>query len=140
MKKYSILLVEDDEIDIIAIKKSFDKIGIDNDLHVVKNGEDAIEWLDNNANIYPIVILLDINMPKMNGLEFAEELRKKPEKSKTPIVILTTSKNNDDRKTAYELNIAGYILKPISNEEFVNVINSINNYWSMCEFPERDDK
>jgi len=79
------------------------------------------------------LILLDLNMPKMNGLEFLHELRADPELQVTPVIVLTTSDEDRDRIEAYHLNVAGYILKPVTFSKFAEVMVTLNKYWTLCE-------
>jgi len=81
------------------------------------------------------IILLDINMPKMNGIEFLQELRKDAALAPTPVVVLTTSDEDQDRIEAYKLNVAGYILKPVTFSSFAEVMAALNRYWTLCEMP-----
>jgi len=86
-------------------------------------------------NPYPKIILLDINMPKMNGLEFLEEVRKDEELKKLSVFVLTTSNADRDRVEAYNLNVAGYIIKPVEMDNFLNAISSLHMYWKLIELP-----
>ena len=81
------------------------------------------------------LILLDLNMPKMNGIEFLTELRADPQLKQTPVVVLTTSSEDRDRVSAYDLNVAGYLLKPITFSTFVETMVALNQYWTLCEMP-----
>lgn len=92
-----------------------------------ENGKEKIES--------PRFIILDINMPKMNGLEFLKEIRNDKELKSLSVVVLTTSDRDKDKMEAYDLNVAGYILKPMKIEDFINVASTINKYWTLCEVP-----
>jgi len=138
-KIINILLVEDDEVDIMNVKRAFTKNKIMNPLYVANDGLQALAMLrgvDGKPSAIPGIrrlILLDINMPKMNGIEFLGELRKDPRLSTTPVVVLTTSDEDQDRIEAYKLNVAGYILKPVTFGNFAEVMAALNKYWTLCE-------
>ena len=136
-----ILLVEDDHIDVMNVQRAFKKNNITNPLHIAFNGVDALNMLKGNEgkpklNPIPKIILTDINMPKMNGIEFIKELRKDPELSAISVFVLSTSNDENDKIEAYKLNVAGYILKPVSFEKFVNLITVLGNYWNLCAHPD----
>ncbi len=136
-----ILLVEDDEVDVKNVQRAFKKNKISNPLFVAGNGEEALQMLrgDGDLAIKPPlqVILLDLNMPKMGGIEFLHELRKDSKYKSLSVFILTTSDEERDKIAAYNLNIAGYILKPIKFDEFLETVNVLNSYWSLCQYPNR---
>ena len=135
-KQLNILLVEDDEIDVMTVRRAFRKNNITNPLKVAGDGIEALEMLRNGE--IPLanrIILLDINMPRMDGIEFLRELRADPELSSTTVVVLTTSNEDRDRVHAYELNVAGYILKPVTFVSFVESMTMLNKYWTLMEFP-----
>lgn len=137
----NVLLVEDDEVDVMNVQRAFRRNKIKNPLYVASNGLDALNMLRGRHTQKPPVpsqrrvILLDINMPKMNGIEFLHELRQDETLRPTPVVVLTTSDADQDRIEAYRLNVAGYILKPVAFKTFAEVIDSLNQYWSICEIP-----
>lgn len=137
----NILLVEDDEVDVMNVKRAFKQNRITNPLYVAGNGLEALTMLQGDGDQPPAipdsrrVILLDINMPKMNGIEFLQELRKDPRLAMTPVVVLTTSDEDQDRIEAYKLNVAGYILKPVTFSSFAEVMAALNKYWTLCEMP-----
>jgi CheY-like chemotaxis protein len=135
----NILLVEDDEVDVMTVQRAFKKGNISNPLYIASNGIEALAMLrGQSGSSLPMpterrVILLDLNMPKMNGLEFLQELRADPQIRQTPVVVLTTSNEEKDRVQAYNLNVAGYILKPITFGNFVELMVTLNKYWALCE-------
>ena len=137
----NILLVEDDEVDVMNVKRAFKKYKITNPLYVAGNGVDALAMLRTSNEGTPTVpsnrrlILLDLNMPKMNGLEFLQELRQDKDLKRTPVIVLTTSDEDKDRIEAYNLNVAGYILKPVTFGNFAEVMVALNKYWALCEMP-----
>ena len=134
-----ILLVDDDEVDVMNVQRAFKKNNITNPLYVASNGLEALDMLrDIGPKRIPgerRVILLDLNMPKMNGLEFLRELREDPDLKPLTVVVLTTSDDERDRVEAYNLNVAGYILKPVTFTAFVEVMAALNKYWTINEFP-----
>jgi CheY-like chemotaxis protein len=132
----NILLVDDDEVDVMTVKRAFAKANITNPIHVATNGVEALELL-RGPKIPPTrrLILLDLNMPKMNGIEFLRELRKDPVLSPTTVVVLTTSNEDRDRVEAYRLNVSGYLLKPVTFTTFAEVMAALNKYWTLQEMP-----
>ena len=140
-KIINILLVEDDEVDVMNVKRAFKKYKIGNPLFIAGNGIEALEMLLSHNGEPPQVpesrrlILLDLNMPKMNGLEFLKEIREDEKLKRTPVIVMTTSDEDKDRIEAYNLNIAGYILKPVTFTNFAEVMVALNKYWTLCEMP-----
>jgi len=136
----NILLVEDDEVDIMNVQRAFKKNNINNPLHIARNGVEALEaLLGKNPSLTipsPKVILLDINMPRMGGIEFLTEIRKHPELRSITVFVMTTSNEESDKVAAYDLNVAGYILKPLSFERFTSAVAILNHYWQLCEMPQ----
>ena len=136
----NILLVEDDEVDVMNVKRAFKKNNITNPLYMAANGLEALVMLRGNGNppVIPLerrLVLLDINMPKMNGIEFLRELRADPQLKPIPVIILTTSNEDRDKVEAYNLNVAGYILKPVTFSSFVEAVATLNKYWALSEIP-----
>ena len=125
----NILLVEDDEVDVMNVRRAFDKNHITNPLFVASNGLEGLEKL--RSGEVPQgrrIVLLDLNMPKMNGIEFLRELRSDPALAPTPVVVLTTSNNDRDKIDAFNLNVAGYLLKPVTFAEFSELMVTLNKY------------
>lgn len=132
----NVVLVEDDSIDVMNVKRAFDKGKIGNPLWVAGDGIEALELL--RGNTIPKerrIILLDINLPRMNGLEFLQEIRRDPVLRPTPVIILTTSNDDQDKFQAYDLNVAGYLLKPVTFVSFVEIMAALNRYWTVVELP-----
>ena len=132
----NILLVEDDEVDVMNVERAFKKNHISNPLFVAGNGLEAWERL--RSGVVPRerrIVLLDLNMPKMNGIEFLRELRKDAELRHTTVVVLTTSNAERDKIDAYDLNVAGYLLKPVTFSNFCEVMAALNKYWTLVEMP-----
>ncbi|HEX8358718.1 MAG TPA: response regulator [Longimicrobium sp.] len=135
-KVLNILLVEDDEVDVMNIRRAFKKGNITNPLYVAGNGLEALEVLRGGEMPRSRrLVLLDLNMPKMNGIEFLRELRADPELSPTPVVVLTTSDAERDKVEAYNLHVAGYLLKPVTFANFCETMASLNKYWALVEMP-----
>jgi CheY-like chemotaxis protein len=132
----NILLVEDDEIDVMNVRRAFEQSHILNPLYVASDGIEALEKLrKGEVPKERRLVLLDINMPRMNGIEFLRELRKDPALSATKVVVLTTSKNEQDVIEAHNLNVAGYLVKPVTFTSFCELMVALNKYWSLVEFP-----
>jgi len=134
----TILLVEDDEVDIMNVKRAFKKNNISNPLVIAHNGIEALEVLRSTAvdAPKPKIVLLDLNMPKMGGIEFLKEIRVDPDLSSLSVFVMTTSNEDGDKIDAFNLNVAGYILKPLSMDRFIAAVSTLNSYWTLCEFPE----
>jgi CheY-like chemotaxis protein len=132
-KLVNILLVEDDEVDVMNVKRAFSKNNIKNELFVAGNGVEALEMLRSTIVPLPRIIILDINMPKMNGIEFLKNLRDDDTLKNISVFVMTTSNEDSDKINAYNLNVAGYILKPLSFEKFITSVATLKNFWSLCE-------
>jgi CheY-like chemotaxis protein len=130
-----ILLAEDDDVDAMTVKRAFRDLHVTNELVRVGNGEEALEYLRDEDSAQPCVILLDLNMPKMNGIEFLRVAKGDPVLKKIPVVVLTTSKEDSDRIESFKLNVAGYIVKPVDYTKFVEAIKLIDLYWTLSELP-----
>ena len=137
----NILLIEDDEIDIINVKRALKKNNIGNPLYLAANGVEALTLLRNEGHdsllipLNRLIILLDLNMPRMSGVEFLEKLRADPSLKSIPVIVLTTSCEKQDRVDSYKFNVAGYIVKPMIFSQFVEMIDVINKYWTLCKMP-----
>jgi len=138
-EKIDILMVEDDEVDIMQVQRGFSKHKITNRLHIARDGIEALAMLrgEDLPKLTPLpkIILLDINMPRMNGLEFLEELRADTELRSLSVFILTTSAADQDRIAAFDLNVAGYIVKPVDTTKFMDAIRVLGLFWSLTEYP-----
>lgn len=131
-----IILVEDDEIDVEILRRRFEKENITNPVFVASNGVSALEMLRNARNgdkklTQPYIMLLDINMPKMSGMELLKALREDEELKQSIVFILTTSAREQDKMEAYNLNAAGYFLK----DDLDDLISLLNVYWQINKFP-----
>jgi len=130
-----ILLVEDDKVDAMTVKRALKEVKIKNQLNVVENGEDALDYLRNSENEIPCIILLDLNMPKMNGLEFLKIAKNEEIIRTIPVIVLTTSKADQDRLESFKLSVAGYMIKPVDYMQFVETVKTIQLYWTLSELP-----
>ena len=133
----NILVAEDDEVDVMNIKRAFKKNNMKNPVFYAKNGIEAWEILSKKSEDggvpKPKVVLLDINMPKMNGLELLAKIRADEELKSLSVFMLTTSDDDSDKLRAHNLNVAGYIIKPVNFEKFVAAVATLNNYWALTE-------
>jgi len=131
-----ILLVEDDRVDAMTVKRALKEIRVTNHLDIVGDGEEALIFLRNPENEKPGIILLDLNMPKMNGIEFLKIAKKDETLKRIPVVILTTSKAERDKVDSFDLGVAGYMLKPVDYQKFIEVVKTIDLYWTLSELPD----
>lgn len=138
-KLLHVVLVDDDEVDVINVQRAFKRNNIINPLYVARNGLEALSLLRGETAIRVPrerrLILLDLNMPRMNGLEFLREVRSDPELRGLAVVVLTTSDDDRDKVEAYQFNVAGYILKPVTFPAFVEAMAALNKYWTISEIP-----
>ena len=139
-EKFNILLVEDDDIDTENVIRAFKKNKMSNPIYTVENGEEAIAFLQNQGRFSdpeksprPGIILLDINMPIMNGIEFLRIVKADDDLKSIPVVVLTTSREESDRVESFKLSVAGYIVKPVEFEDFVYAVKTIDVYWTLSE-------
>lgn len=131
-----VLLIEDDNVDAMTVERAFKDIKVANPLVRTANGEEALDYLRAEDNVKPCVILLDLNMPKMNGVEFLKALKVDIELKKMPVVVLTTSNEEQDVMDSFELSAAGYMVKPVDYKKFVEAVRAINLYWTLSELPD----
>ena len=131
-----ILLVEDDRVDAMTLKRALKDLKVANQLVHKLNGEEALNYLQDESNDKPCVIILDLNMPKMNGMEFLKIAKADDILRRIPVVILTTSKDEWDRFQSFDLSVAGYIVKPADYKRFLEAIRTIHLYWTLSELPD----
>lgn len=131
-----ILLVEDDRVDAMTVKRALSEIDSSSPVNIVANGEEALEFLRNKRNDRPGIILLDLNMPKMNGIEFLKIAKAEPNLRRIPVIVLTTSQQESEKVESFNLGAAGYIIKPLSYEQFLEMVKAIDKYWTISELPE----
>lgn len=133
-----ILLVEDDRVDVMTVKRALRDIRVTNKLDIAGNGEQALAFLRNPTNEKPCIILLDLNMPRMNGIEFLRAARQDETLRRIPAVVMTTSREEQDKVESFNLGVAGYMLKPVDYQKFVEVVRTIDLYWTLSELPEEN--
>lgn len=131
-----ILLVEDDEIDQDAVRRAFSQLKIEKTLHTASNGEEGLAHLRDESAARPSLVLLDLNMPRMNGIEFLEAIKSDGSLRRIPVVVFTTSREGADMLRSFDLGVAGYIQKPANPDRLTEVIRTIDLYWSLNELPE----
>lgn len=139
-KVLNILLVDDDEVDVMNVQRAFRKNNILNPLFIASNGLEALDLLrgTNGKEVIPDerrLILLDLNMPKMGGIEFLRVVRADPKLRSLTVIVLTTSDDERDKVEAYNLNVAGYLVKPVTFMAFVEAMATLNKYWTINELP-----
>jgi CheY-like chemotaxis protein len=130
-----ILVVEDDEVDVMTIRRAFDEIQVLNPVVNMEHGEAALAYLGDPASERPCIILLDINMPVMNGIEFLHAIKSDEQLRRVPIIVLTTSEEEHDKARSFSLGISGYMVKPVEYRKFVEMMRSIDRYWTISEMP-----
>ncbi|MDO9422748.1 MAG: response regulator [Methylobacter sp.] len=130
-----ILLIEDDQVDTMVVRRALKELHVANRLEYVENGEEALAYLRDPAREWPCLILLDLNMPVMNGIEFLQAVKVDSELKRIPVVVLTTSDEQKDKVESFELGVAGYMRKPVDYQQFVEIIRTIDAYWTISESP-----
>lgn len=135
VKNKPILLVEDDQVDAMTVKRALKELHVTNPLTHVENGEEALDHLRNPASERPCIVLLDLNMPRMGGIEFLQVIKHDEVLRVIPVVVLTTSEEQQDKVESFSLGVAGYMAKPVDYHQFVEVMRSINTYWTLSEMP-----
>jgi CheY-like chemotaxis protein len=135
----TVLLVDDDDVDVQAVRRAFRRAKIANPVEVARDGLEALAMLRGEGGRPPFprpyIVILDLNMPRMDGIEFLTEVRKDPDHHDAVIFVLTTSKADEDRAASYDKNVAGYIVKSDVGEGFLNVINLLDCYWRVVLLP-----
>ena len=138
-KTVHFLVVEDDEVDVKALKRAFKELHLANPVRFARDGIEALEILrgENGQEKLekPYLILLDLNMPRMNGIEFLDEVREDPEHHGAIVFVLTTSSAEEDRIKSYDKNVAGYMLKSNAGDTFIKALSMLEHYWRVVEFP-----
>lgn len=134
----NILHVEDDDVDAMVMERALKKCDLKFNLFKAKNGIEALDLLrgtngKEKITPRPKIILLDLNMPKMNGIEFLRELRNDSELKSISVFVMTTSSDERDRTDAHNLNVAGYMIKPISLEDYTQVVSTLNSFWKITD-------
>lgn len=138
-KTVNVLLVEDNEVDVEAVHRAFRKHKIANPVHIARDGVEALEILRGEGGEAvldrPYLILLDLNLPRMNGIDFLRELRRDARLKDSIVFVLTTSQNQDDQSASYSFNVAGYIVKGNIGRDFIGLVDMLDSYWRVVEFP-----
>jgi len=132
MKTIKILLIEDDMIEVMKLNRAINSLQLKHSIQEANNGEEALQLLQQKDSL-PDIILLDLNMPKINGIEFLKILKEDERLQYIPTIILTTSSNQRDLLACYKIGIAGYVLKPLKYEDYVSKIEKLLSYWSINE-------
>ncbi len=139
MRQVTFLIVDDNELDVEKVERGFQRLKISNPLIRANDGFEALEVLRGSDTVTklarPYVILLDVNMPRMNGIEFLKELRADSALADSAVVVLTTSDRIEDVEAAYENQVAGYIVKPISRDDMLTALSKLDAYWNLCALP-----
>ncbi|MEM1010764.1 MAG: response regulator [Planctomycetota bacterium] len=136
----NVLLVEDNDIDVMNIRRAFKRAGLSHRLEVVEDAERALSVLANQDPEIRLpeerrLVLLDLNLPRVSGLDFLRELRSQDHLRTTAVVVLTSSDIEEDKAEAYRRNVAGYLIKPVGQEAFAELVSALDAYWSTSEFP-----
>ncbi len=146
-KPFEVLLAEDDEHDVVAVRRAWEKYHVANPLYVVDNGEDCLDFLHQRGKYSepgsaprPGILLLDINMPKLDGLSVLKSIREDAKLHRLPVIVLTTSKDEEDRLKSYDLGANAYIVKPVGFDNFSHAVRTISLFWQLVELPEKDDE
>lgn len=127
--------MEDDQVDVMTVRRCIKEISIDNELLVAGNGEEALALLEDKETEIPCIILLDINMPRMTGREFLQVLKEHSSLRRIPVVVITSSEQEQDIEHCFSLGAAGYMLKPVDFEHFTKAMRIIDAYWTLSEMP-----
>ena len=133
-----VLLVEDDDVDAMTVRRAFKDLNVTNPLVHSVNGEEALGYLRGDDNELPCVILLDLNMPKMNGTEFLSVAKADKALKHIPVIVLTTSTEECDIIETFKHSVGGYIVKPVDYQNFVEAIRTLDLYWTLSELPDRE--
>ncbi|WP_370301537.1 response regulator [Alkalimarinus coralli] len=128
-------MVEDDDIDALSVQRAFKRMKIANPIIRAKDGIEALEILKEGRVKHPYLILLDLNMPRMGGLEMLNIIRNTPQLESSVVFVLTTSKDGEDKLAAYKQHIAGYIVKEKLDEGFEGLVKLLDHYWKLVELP-----
>ena len=130
-----ILLVEDDSVDVMTVKRALKELDVTNEIVSTGDGEEALEYLHNHAATRPCVILLDLNMPRMSGMEFMKIAKADTSLKTIPIIVFTTSNTDQDITHSFELGAAGYMVKSVDYSKFIETIKTIDSYWTLSKLP-----
>lgn len=139
-KIHTILHIEDDDIDSMVMGRAFKTLEIPHKLIRAKDGIEALNMLRGTGGMeklspMPDIVVIDLNMPRMNGIEFLREIRSDEKLRHLYVYVITTSNDENDKAEAFKYCAAGYILKPVNLESFKEVLSALNNFWKVCQFP-----
>ena len=144
---FIVLMAEDDEHDILATRRAWQKHHISNPLYIVNDGEECLDFLHQRGKYSepetaprPGILLLDIRMPKLDGLAVLKHIREDKQLRRLPVIILTTSRAEEDRLRSYDLGVNAYIVKPVGFDNMSNAVRTINLFWHLVALPERDNE
>ena len=140
---FVVLMAEDNEHDIVATRRAWKQNNIANPLHIVRDGEECLDYLHQRGKYSepgsaprPGILLLDLKMPKMDGLTVLKHIRGEKNLRRLPVIILTTSKDEEDRLRSYDLGVNAYIVKPVGFQNLAEAVRTINLFWELVELPE----
>ena len=133
-----VLLVEDDDVDVMTVERAFKELKIKNQLVHAANSEQALDYLRSDSNKKPCVIFLDLNMPGMDGIEFLKTIKADEALKMIPVVVLTTSGQEESKIDSFNLSVGGYMVKDVDYKKFTDIIRTIDQYWTLSELPEED--
>jgi len=134
-----ILLVEADTVDVMTVERALKDLQVASELVAIGDGEQALAYLRDDGNAKPCVILLDLNMPKMNGTEFMRIVKADEALRRIPVVVLTTSNSEQDISNSFGLGAAGYMVKSVDYKKFMEIIKTIDLYWTLSKLPANGD-
>ena len=132
----AIMLVEDDDVDAMTVRRALKELHVNNPLARAENGEEALAYLRQPDQVMPCIILLDLNMPVMGGIEFRQGAKHDAALKRIPVVVLTTSEGQQDKVASFDLGVAGYIRKPVDYQQFVEAVRKVDAYWTLSELPQ----
>ncbi|WP_430742026.1 response regulator [Shewanella mangrovi] len=134
-KQVTIFIIDDDDVDFMAVQRCVQQLRLLNPIIRARDGVEALQMLQQQQVTAPYLILLDLNMPRMNGLEFLEQIRHDPVLSTAVVFVLTTSSADEDKVAAYRHHVAGYIVKHSPQNGFLNLFDMLEHYWRIVELP-----
>ncbi|MGN6578573.1 MAG: response regulator [Bordetella sp.] len=130
-----ILVVDDDDIGVQTVRRALQELRVPNPVVGCHNGEEALNYLRDSSRPRPTIILLDLNMPVMNGIEFLRIVKEDEQLRQHPVVILTTSTEQQDKTDSFQFSVAGYMAKPMDYRQFIQIMRHIDQYWTSSELP-----
>ncbi len=144
---FTVLMAEDDEHDVAATQRAWKRHRISNPLYIVNDGEECLDFLHQRGRYSepgtaprPGIVLLDIRMPKMDGLTVLKHIREDGQLRRLPVIILTTSRAEEDRIRSYDLGVNAYIVKPVGFDNFSDAVRTINLFWQLVDLPGKENE